>query len=369
MTTNTRQIFIDTETTGLSAKQGHRIVEIAALEAIGGQLTGRRFHSYLNPEREIDARAQRVHGLTTWSLRRQPKFSEISAEFISFVHGAECLMHNAQFDVSFLDSELNRAGYEFCLSDIAQQVTCTLKLARKLYPGRPATLDDLIDHAGLRFQRQAHSALEDTRLLAEIYTKILRGKAAPSMAGGTINLKGRLTSNATPIVAAPIAPPDRLGMEKTIEMVTAQKDTFYYRDMHKRIIDYSVISPQRWEKIAGPLVYAVTEQSGTIRYLGKWVTPTPLRARWLRRKMIHHQERARNLYITELDAGRAPLSVWSISIAELRGRLPSSTDTFSDVQVATGLEALWIRRWKNTLLWNNRMEPLIAGFDDGEYWK
>jgi|GEM_PF-65014 len=201
----TRQIFIDTETTGLSVRQGHRIVEIAALEATGGRLTGRKFHAYLNPERNIDQGAQQVHGLTTSFLRGHPKFSEIAQEFISFVRGAECLMHNAPFDVSFIDAELERAGHRIQLADISDRITCTLKLARKHYPGESASLDALMQRAGLNFTRQNHSAMGDTRLLSEVYFRLLKGLSAESgLVDSMPTNRGRIPARAPMATTSPM---------------------------------------------------------------------------------------------------------------------------------------------------------------------
>ncbi len=163
--------------------------------------------------------------------------------------------------------------------------------------------------------------------------------------------------------------PAMLGMEKTIELIGARQETFFYRGMHKRLIDHRVVNEQRWKNIAGPLIYAVTDKSGVVRYIGKWVTASALRSRWVRHKTIHHQERARNLYIAELDAGRGPLSVWSVSVSELKSKLPTSVQKQTDEDVADALEALWIQRWRSQLSWNQRGEPVSAEFDDGDYWR
>ena len=112
-----RQIFLDTETSGLGPSV-HRIIEIAAVETINGQLSGKYFHTYLDPERSIDPRAQQVHGISLNSLRGKPKFHEIAEQFLAFINGSECLIHNASFDCSFTDAELSRAGYDLRLRDI-----------------------------------------------------------------------------------------------------------------------------------------------------------------------------------------------------------------------------------------------------------
>lgn len=162
--------------------------------------------------------------------------------------------------------------------------------------------------------------------------------------------------------------PNMLGMEKTIELIGARHETFFYRNMHKRLIDHLIVNDQRWRKINGPLVYAVTDSCGVIRYFGKWESATALFSRWVRHKTIHHQERARNFYLSELDDKRAPLSVWSISVSELKSKLPVSIQGLSEKNIAVGLEALWIKRWRNQLDWNHRDEPVPTGFDDGDFW-
>lgn len=360
-----RQVFIDTETTGISARTGHRIVEIAAVEAVNGRLTGRTIHKYLDPQRSIDPGAQQIHGISSAALVGKPKFGDIAKDFVAFIAGAECLMHNATFDCGFIDAELARAGQNQGVAELGK-VTCTLKLARKRFPGESASLDSLIVRAGIGVSRHKHSALEDAKLLADVYFRIL---SHSSTADSDMPSPPPARAFGTPSQSSPVVTPEALGMEKVIEMVSARQETFFYRNKHKRIIDHRVINERRWKNIDGPLLYAVTDHLGLIRYIGKWEASTPLHSRWLRHKTIHHQERARNLYIAELDAGRGPLTVWSTSIAELKSRLPSAIRGLAGASLAAGLEALWIRRWKEQLLWNDRLEPLLDGFHDGEYWK
>jgi DNA polymerase-3 subunit epsilon len=355
-----RQIFIDTETTGLSARGGHRIVELAAVEAVNGRLTGKQFHAYLNPGRAIDPFAEKVHGLSIEFLANKPRFAEIAREFTSFVRGAECLMHNAPFDTGFIDAELEAAGYGDRLQQITN-VVCTVSLARSRFPGEPATLDSLIQKAGIPTMRYKHSALEDAQLLAGIYFKLLAHPLDTTFSMPSTSMK--ITAGNAAIR------PEHLRMEKVIELTASRKETFFYRDMHKRIIDHRVVNERRWKDITGPLVYAVTDQSGAARYVGKWVTSTALNARWIRHKTIHHQESSRNIYLAELDAGRGPLAVWSISVGELMQKLPRSLSGMHRKDIAVGLEALWIQRWKDQLKWNVRPEPIPLGFSDGEYWR
>jgi len=169
-----RQVFIDTETTGVSHAKGDRIIEIAAVEAVNGVLTGECFHEYLNPERQISFGAQQVHGITDGKLVGKPKFSSISSRFIEFVRDAEIIMHNATFDSNFIDSELARCGTGFSLASIGK-ITCSLGMARQAFPGKRNDLDALMQRAGLDCVRGKHSALEDAKLLASVYFTLLAG--------------------------------------------------------------------------------------------------------------------------------------------------------------------------------------------------
>lgn len=171
-----RQIILDTETTGLDYKQGHRIIEIGCVELQNRKLTQRRYHVYLNPEFQIDAAAQAVHGLSNEDLADKPKFAEIAAEFIEFIRGAELLIHNAEFDRGFLDNEFALLGRE-PLSKFANGITDTLKLARDMRPGRRNSLDALCKEYGIdNSGRQLHGALLDAELLAEVYLAMTRGQ-------------------------------------------------------------------------------------------------------------------------------------------------------------------------------------------------
>jgi DNA polymerase-3 subunit epsilon len=170
-----RQIVLDTETTGLEPSQGHRVIEIGAVEVINRQQTGGVFHVYLNPEREIDAGAQAVHGLSAEFLADKPRFAEKAKEFLEFVRGAELVIHNAPFDVGFLNAELARLDE----GPIARMCTVldTLKLAKQMHPGQKNNLDALckryfVDNSG----RHYHGALLDAQLLAEVYLAMTRGQ-------------------------------------------------------------------------------------------------------------------------------------------------------------------------------------------------
>jgi DNA polymerase-3 subunit epsilon len=171
-----RQIFIDTETTGLEPRLGHRIIEIAAVEMRSRRLTGRRIHYYLNPERDIEDGALQVHGLTNEFLQDKQKFIDVVHELLEFIVGAELIMHNAAFDVAFLDHELGLAQLR-PLSECCHSVTDTLKMAKELYPGKKNNLDALCERYAVDNSRRAlHGALLDAELLAEVYLAMTRGQ-------------------------------------------------------------------------------------------------------------------------------------------------------------------------------------------------
>ena len=168
--------MLDTETTGLNARLGDRVIEIGCIELMSRNVTDRRFHAYLNPERDIEAGALTVHGLTNEFLADKPKFSEIAKEFVDYVRGAELIIHNAAFDVEFLDLELDRAGLGK-LSDHAAGVVDTLAMARELHPGKRNGLDALCERYAIdNSHRTLHGALLDARLLAEVYLAMTRGQ-------------------------------------------------------------------------------------------------------------------------------------------------------------------------------------------------
>jgi DNA polymerase-3 subunit epsilon len=172
----TRQVVLDTETTGLNPKLGDRIIEIGCIEILSRRIGERHFHAYLNPERDVDLGATRVHGLTREDLAAKPKFPEVAREFLDFVQGAELLIHNADFDVEFLDAELGRAKLGR-LADYIAKVTDTLAFARELHPGRKNSLDALCERYFVsNAHRQLHGALLDARLLAECYLAMTRGQ-------------------------------------------------------------------------------------------------------------------------------------------------------------------------------------------------
>ncbi len=171
-----RQVFLDTETTGLYPAQGHRIIEIAAVEAINRRVTDKHFHVYLNPDREIDAAAQEVHGITLEFLQDKPRFADVVNELLDFVADAELVIHNAPFDMGFLNAELGKIDREN-LEKTAGNIIDTLKMAKDMRPGQRNNLDALCRHFGIdNSKRTLHGALLDAELLAEVYMAMTRGQ-------------------------------------------------------------------------------------------------------------------------------------------------------------------------------------------------
>ncbi len=173
-----RQIVLDTETTGLSAEGGDRIIEVGCVELVSRKLTGNNKHFYLNPERDSHEDALKVHGISNEFLRDKPLFGAVADELMAYLEGAEIIIHNAAFDVSFLDKELERIGKPKFRSYVAQ-VTDTLAMAKEMYPGKRNSLDALCDRLGVdNSTRTLHGALLDAELLADVYINLTRGQDA-----------------------------------------------------------------------------------------------------------------------------------------------------------------------------------------------
>lgn len=171
-----RQIVLDTETTGLNPRSGDRIIEIGCVEMVNRRLTGSNLHVYINPERDSEEGALAVHGLTTEFLSDKPKFAEISAELLDYISGAEIIIHNAPFDVGFLDVEFGRLGLPPFQKHVAGVID-TLVHAKSMYPGKRNSLDALCDRYGIsNSHRVLHGALLDAELLAEVYLAMTRGQ-------------------------------------------------------------------------------------------------------------------------------------------------------------------------------------------------
>ncbi len=173
-----RQIILDTETTGLEPEQGHRVIELGCLELVNRRPSGRTFHRYLNPDRDIDEGAIAVHGITREFLSTQPRFADVVDEFLEFVAGAELVIHNAAFDVGFVESELKRVGGRGTLMERCT-VLDTLALARQLHPGQRNSLDALCKRYSVdNSNRDLHGALLDAKLLSEVYLAMTGGQGA-----------------------------------------------------------------------------------------------------------------------------------------------------------------------------------------------
>ena len=176
-----RQIILDTETTGLEPELGHRIIEIGGVELVNRQFTGRDFHRYVNPERDIDAAALEVHGITAEFLADKPKFADIAAELLDYLDGAELVIHNAAFDIAFLNHEFGRCKRK-AVTDCCTGVVDSLRMARDLHPGKRNGLDALCERYQIdNSARTLHGALLDARLLAEVYLCMTRGQESLAM--------------------------------------------------------------------------------------------------------------------------------------------------------------------------------------------
>jgi DNA polymerase III subunit epsilon len=220
-----RQIILDVETTGLEASAGHRIIEIGCIEMLNRRPTGQKFHRFLNPEREIDAGALAVHGIELSKLAQAPKFAEIAAELLTFISGAELIIHNAPFDVGFLDAELARLGESRCIAQVCK-VLDTLALARSLHPGQRNSLDALCKRYSVdNTRRELHGALLDAGILVDVYLAMTGGQSALAldMSGG----RGEAARH-----EAPIAPARAPG----VTLVVAAADTDELRQ-HEAMLD------------------------------------------------------------------------------------------------------------------------------------
>ncbi len=201
-----RQVVLDTETTGLEPSQGHRIIEIGCVELVDRRLTGRHYHQYINPQREVDQGAMEVHGISNEFLQDKPLFSQVVEEFLAFVDGAELVIHNAPFDIGFLDHELTLLGGGHGLMANHCGVVDSLVMARQKHPGQKNNLDALCKRYGAdNSQRDLHGALLDAEILADVYLlmtggqrALLLGGAQSEEAGGVSEIR-RLSSERAPL--------------------------------------------------------------------------------------------------------------------------------------------------------------------------
>lgn len=200
-----RQVILDTETTGLEPKQGHRIIEIGCVEVINRRKTKRVFHQYLNPQRDIEDGAFDVHGLSNEFLSDKPLFADIAQELIDFIRDSEVIIHNAPFDLAFLDAELKRLGKQWGKTENYCQVLDTLPLARELHPGQKNSLDALCSRYEVdNSQRELHGALLDAQILLDVYLAITGGQTSLSLDEddtahtGALETRVRISSDRAP---------------------------------------------------------------------------------------------------------------------------------------------------------------------------
>ncbi|MFC4296567.1 DNA polymerase III subunit epsilon [Castellaniella hirudinis] len=205
-----RQIVLDTETTGLEPEQGHRVVEMACVEILNRQVTKRHLHLYMNPDRDSDPEALRVHGLTTKFLSDKPRFPEVAQQLVDFVRDAEVIIHNAAFDVKFLNAELRRAKLP-PFTELCGKVTDSLMVAREMFPGKRNNLDALCERFGIsNAHRTLHGALLDSELLGEVWLAMTRGQdsllddgaddSASGAGAGAAGAQGRFDASGLPII-------------------------------------------------------------------------------------------------------------------------------------------------------------------------
>lgn len=210
----TRQIVLDTETTGLSPQEGHRVIEVGCVELVNRRFTGNNFHHYINPDRQIDAGAMRVHGISNEFLKDKPRFAELVHDFIEFIRGAELIIHNASFDVGFLNNELKLTAPQYDTIEKHSTILDTLATARRLHPGQKNSLDALCKRYDVNnANRQLHGALLDADLLAHVYL---------AMTGGQGTLFGESVNSVAEIVdSSPIL---KLTREQTLPVIVASEE-------------------------------------------------------------------------------------------------------------------------------------------------
>ena len=210
-----RQIVLDTETTGLEPSQGHRVIEIGCVELINRRLTGNNYHQYIQPDREIDEGALQVHGISNEFLADKPRFADIAEDLMNYLRGAELVIHNAPFDVGFLDHELKLLGDRFDTMNDYCTVTDTLVMARKMHPGQKNNLDALCKRYDVsNTHRDLHGALLDAEILSEVYLR---------MTGGQVGLA--LDSEQAAEKTSGVASPSRISSDRPpLRVVAASKD-------------------------------------------------------------------------------------------------------------------------------------------------
>lgn len=226
-----RQIVLDTETTGLELEFGHRIIEIGCIELVNRRDTGRHFHRYLCPDREVDDAALRVHGIKREFLAQQPRFADIATELLAFLAGAELVIHNAPFDVGFLDMELARAPGEVRTIAASCSVLDTLVLARQMHPGQRNSLDALCKRYSIdNSHRELHGALLDAKILANVYLAMTGGQGAltlgvsPATGAVASEIVVRAVRPAVPLIVVRASPAEIEAHERTLAAIDKASD-------------------------------------------------------------------------------------------------------------------------------------------------
>ena len=229
-----RQIVLDTETTGLDPAHGHRIIEIAAVELVNRRPTDKHFHSYVNPERDSEEAALQIHGLTREFLSDKRKFKEIAAELVEFISGAELIIHNAAFDIGFLNHELNLVGQQ-PIAACCPSVIDTLKMARELNPGKRNGLDALCDRYQIdNSARTLHGALLDAQLLAEVYLAMTRGQESLIMEEATPRItvgSGTVARETPPLTVLSVTPEELAAHEAQLADLESGGSGCLWRDL------------------------------------------------------------------------------------------------------------------------------------------
>lgn len=226
-----RQIVLDTETTGLEPREGHRIIEIGCVEIINRRLTGNNYHQYLQPDREIDAGAAEVHGITDQDLEDKPRFSDVVGTFMDYIRGAELIIHNAPFDVGFLNHELKLLGDRQGTIEEHCGVVDTLVMARKAHPGKKNNLDSLCSRYGINnSHRDLHGALLDAEILADLYLVMTGGQTALSLgsetteAGGSVKIE-RISGDRPPLKVIRASEEELALHQKKLEEIDKKSDS------------------------------------------------------------------------------------------------------------------------------------------------
>ena len=238
-----RQIILDTETTGLEPEAGHRIIEIGCVEMLNRRKTGRTFHRYLRPDREIDRAAMQVHGITNEFLAQQPRFGDVVDELLEFVHGAELIIHNAAFDIAFLDAELKRlTGPQRQVRELCTVID-TLPLARQLHPGARHSLDALCKRYGIdNSHRELHGALLDAQILLDVYLAMTGGQTALIL-GDAAEIHVSFSFEPTAAVARPIG---------ALRIVRASDEELAAHERALAAIDKASGGKTLWRKVDVP---------------------------------------------------------------------------------------------------------------------